>query len=199
MTMSDTPATTRGVAMAQHDLPLGGSLRRRSDRLRTVAGCVLALAALGVVVVAWVCALSAHRNGLDRIRHDAAARTTVVGVLLDDAAPVGREQGRPVRVSYVDVAGRPHVGQVPATGLRAGTPVRVEVDGDGRVGVDPPTSGDALLSAITVAAGVVVLGGMVLVLSWLGLCALITAHNHAAWEREWRDIEPQWSGRGRRV
>jgi hypothetical protein len=29
--------------------------------------------------------------------------------------------------------------------------------------------------------------------------ALITARNHGAWEREWRRIEPQWSGRGRRV
>jgi hypothetical protein len=189
--------------MSQHfpdEWCVHGSLRRRSDRLRTVVGWILAAATLCLVATACFAALSAYRDGLDRIQRDAAARTTVVGVLLDDAAPAGSDPGRPVRVRYVDSLGRPHVGQVPVNGrLLAGTPVRVEIDGDGRVGVEPPTAGDAVLSAVTVASGVVLLGTLVLVLSWLGVRALITARNHVAWEREWRRIEPQWSGRGRRV
>jgi hypothetical protein len=189
--------------MSQHDPddPLvHGSLRRPSDRLRTAVGWLLVVAAVCLVAGAWFAARSAYRDGLDRIQHDAAARTTVVGLLLDDAAPPGSDQSRPVRVSYVDPQGRPHVGQVPVSGsLLAGTPVRVEVDGDGRVGVEPPTESDATLSAITIASGMIVFGTLVLVLSWVGVRALITARNHVAWEREWRRIEPQWSGRGRRV
>ena len=182
--------------MSQHDPEPLGSLLRPSDRVRTVVGWALIVAAVCLAVGAGVAAASAYRDGLDRIQRDAAARTMVVGVLLDDATPVGSGPGRPVRVSYVDAVGRPHVGQVPMTGfLPVGTPVRVEVDGDGRVGVAPPTRGDAVMSAITVATGVTVLGGLVLALVWVGLRVLVASRNQAAWEREWRRIEPRWSGR----
>ena len=175
-------------------------LRRRTDRVQSAAGWLLVLASLITLVIAAVGAMSAYRNGLDRVQRDAAARSTVVAVLLDDAAPVGSGPERPVGVSYVDRMGHPHVGQVPVTGrLVAGTPVRVEVDGDGRVGVEPPSRGDAVLSAVSVAIGITLLGGMLVVLSWLGVRRVVAARNHAAWEREWRWIEPQWSGRGRRV
>jgi hypothetical protein len=175
----------------------GGSLRRRTDRLRCAAGWVLVLAAVCTLVVAGVAAASAYRQGIDRIQRDVAARTTVAGVLLDDAAPVGTGPVRPVRVSYVDRAGHPQIGQVPVTGrLLAGTPVRVEVDGNGRVGTEPPSRGDAVLSAVTVAAGVALLGGLLLGLVWLAVRCALTARNYVAWEREWRWIEPRWSGRG---
>jgi hypothetical protein len=175
-------------------------LRRRSDRVQSAAGWLLVFASLLTLIIAALGATSAYRDGLDRMQRDAAARSTVAAVLLDDAAPVGSGPERPVRVSYVDPMGRPHVGQVPVTGrLLAGTPVRVEVDGDGRVGVEPPSRGDAVLSAVSVAVGVTLLGGLLIVLSWFGIRHAVAARNYAAWEREWRWIEPQWSGRGRRV
>jgi hypothetical protein len=178
------------------DLPL----RRRTDRLQCAAGWLIIVAAVCMLVVAAVLAASAYRDGLDRMARDAATRTTVVGILLDDAGPVGAGPSRPVRVSYIDPEGRAHVGQVPVTGrLLAGTSVRVEVDGDGRVGVEPPSHGDAVLSAATVAIGVTLLGGVLLGFAWCGIRSAVTAHNHAAWAREWRRIEPQWSGRGGRV
>jgi hypothetical protein len=172
------------------------SLRRRTDRLQTVLGWVVVAAAVLTVVWAAVAAASAYRAGVDRIVRDAAARTVVVGVLLDDAAPP-EVAARPVRVSYVDPAGRTHLGQVSVSGrLPAGTPVRVEVDGDGNVGVEPPTRGDAVFSAVTAAAGVLLAGAVLLGGAWGGLRSMVTARNHAAWEREWRLVEPQWSGRG---
>jgi hypothetical protein len=163
-------------------------------------GWLLVLAGLLTAIAAAVTAGSAYRDGLDRIARDAASRTTVVGTLLDDASPVAAGPHQPVRVSYVDPMGRAHVGQVPINGrMLAGTQVRVEVDGDGRVGVEPPSRGDAVLSAITAGSSVVLVGGVLLVLTWLGARRVIAARNHAAWEREWELIEPQWSGRGRRV
>ena len=118
-------------------------------------------------------------------------------MLLDDAQAVTGGPARPVRVSYVDQQGRSHVGQVPVTGrLPAGTPVRVEVDGSGRVGVEAPTHGDAVFSAVVAAVASVLLGAFLLLLTWYGVRRAATARNHRAWEREWRLVEPLWSGRG---
>jgi hypothetical protein len=172
------------------------SLRRRTDRLLTVVGWVVVALAVLTVVSAGVAAASAYRDGLDRIARDAAARTMVTGVLLDGAAPVGPGPSRPVRVSYVDQAGRTRVGQVSVTGLAAGTSVRIEVDGDGRVGTEPPTRGDALFSAVSAGVAVLLLGVVLLGMAWYGARCAVTARNHAAWERQWRLVEPQWSGRG---
>jgi hypothetical protein len=80
--------------------------------------------------------------------------------------------------------------------LPAGTPVRVEVDGDGNVGVEPPTRGDAVFSAVTAAVAVALGGATLLGGAWAGARSAVAACNHAAWEREWRLVEPRWSGRG---
>jgi hypothetical protein len=181
--------------MSQH-VPEGFP-RRWTDRLLVVVGWVVTALAVLTVVCAGVAAASAYRSGVDRIERDSAARTTVVGVLLDDATPVGSGPVRPVRVSYVDQVGRAHVGQVSVTGrLVAGTPVRVEVDGDGRIGVEPPSHGDAVVAAVLAGLGVALLGLALLPALWGGARCAVTRHNHAAWEREWRLVEPQWSGRG---
>lgn len=173
------------------------SLRRWTDRLLTVVGWVVVALSVLTVVCAGMAAASAYRGGLDRIASDAAARTMVVGTLLDDAAPVGAGPSRPVRVSYVDPLGRSQIGQVPVTGrLVAGTPVRVEVDGAGRVGVEPPSHGDAVFSALAAGIAVTLLGALLLGLVWVGSRHAVTARNHIAWERQWRLVEPQWSGRG---
>jgi hypothetical protein len=196
MTASGTLAMRRGVAMSQH-IPDRSGLRRRTDRFQSVVGWVLIAAALCTLAGAGVAAVSAYDGGLARIKHDAATRETVVAVLLDDATAVASGPTRPVRISYVDQAGRPQIGQVPIAGrLLAGTPVRVEVDGDGRVDVPPPTRGDAVLAAAAAAIGVSLLGGILLGLTWFGVRCAVTARNHAAWAREWRWVEPQWSGRG---
>lgn len=173
----------------------GPSLRRPTDQLLTLVGWVVIALAVLTVVCAGVTAVSAYRAGLERIERDAAARTTVAGVLLDDAARGG--PARPVRVSYADQQGRAQVGQVWATGrLTAGTPVRIEVDGNGRVGVARPTHGEAVVSAARVGIGTTLVGAFVLVLTWWGARRSVTARNHRAWEREWRLVEPRWSGRG---
>lgn len=170
--------------------------RRRSEHVQRVVGWMILLAGVATLVVAALASSAAYRAGLERIRDDAAARTTVVGVLLDDAPRAGAGT-KLVGVSYVDQAGRPQVGQVPVTGsLVAGTTVRVEVDGDGRVGVAPPTRGDALFSAVAVGTAVALGGVLVLTFAWMGVRALVMSYNCAAWEREWRLVEPGWSGRG---
>lgn len=176
--------------------PSDGSLRRRTDRLRTAVGWLLVVTAVFMVACAGAAATSAYRSGLDRIERDAAARTMVVGMLLDDATPAGAGPAQPARISYVDPHGRARVGQLSVFGpLRAGTPVRVEVDGQGEVGVEPPSRGDAVLSAATAAARVSLIGAVVLLATWFVARSAVAARNRAAWEREWRMVEPLWSGR----
>ena len=183
--------------MVQHVPGPEPSLRRLTDRVLTLTGWVVTALGVLTLVCAGVAAASAYRGGLDRIERDAAARTTVVGTLLDDATPAVGEPARPVRISYVDPQGRARVGEVPVSArLVAGTPVRIEVDGDGRVGIAPPTHGDAVFSAVATAVGVTVLGAFALVLTWVGVRRTVAARNHLAWEREWRQVEPRWSGRG---
>ena len=42
-----------------------------------------------------------------------------------------------------------------------------------------------------------ILGGiLLLVFVWMGVRAVVLARNCTAWERQWRLVEPQWSGRG---
>ena len=69
--------------------------RRRSEQVQCAIGWMLLVAGLVTVVVAAFTAASAYRAGLERIKADAAARTTVVGVLLDDAPPLGSGPSRP--------------------------------------------------------------------------------------------------------
>jgi hypothetical protein len=199
MTTMSTLAARRGVAMSQPipDRPVDRLPRRRTDRVQCAIGWTLLLAGVLTLAAAAFVSSSAYQAGLERIRQDAAARTTVVGVLLDDAPPIGPGPSRSTRVSYVDPAGRPQIGQVPVTGnLAAGTPVRVEVDGAGRVGVEPPTDGDAVFSAVAAVTAVTLGGFLLLVFAWIGVRALVLSRNCCAWEREWRLVEPRWSGRG---
>ena len=179
------------------NIPDPSGLRRRTDRFQSAVGWFLVAAAMCALVGAGLAGFSAYDSGVARIQHDAATRATVVAVLLDDVTAVASGPTRPVRVSYVDQSGRPQIGQVPIAGrLPTGTPVRVEIDSDGRIDATPPTHGDAVLSGAAAAIGVTLLSGLLLGLTWFGVRCAVTARNHAAWAREWRWIEPQWSGRG---
>src|SRR3954471_16713279 len=92
MTAESTLAARQGVAMSQHipDRQTVDRLpRRRSDQVQRVVGWLLVLAGLLTVVLAVAAASGAYAGGLDRIKQDAATRTTVAGVLLDDAPPIG--------------------------------------------------------------------------------------------------------------
>ena len=94
------------------DRPVGRLPRRRTERAQCAIGWMLLLAGVLTIVAAVLLSSSAYRAGLQRVEDDAAARTTVVGVLLDDAPPVGSGPSRPTRVSYVDQMGRPQVGRL---------------------------------------------------------------------------------------
>jgi hypothetical protein len=165
-------------------------------RLRRAVGWLAVLGALSVLLGAVVAARAAYADGLDRVARETATRTTVVATLLEDVDAAAVGPPAPVRVRYLDPAGHPRVGQIEITGrLRAGTPVRVEADAAGIVGTTRPTGGDALIGALAAGTAVAVLGGGLLLLLVLAGRAALAARAAAAWDREWRAVEPRWSGR----
>ena len=65
------------------------------------------------------------------------------------------------------------------------------INGDARIGA--ATRADMAVAAATAVS----LGGiLLLVFAWMGIRAAVLATNCSAWEREWRLVEPRWSGRG---
>jgi hypothetical protein len=46
--------------------------------------------------------------------------------------------------------------------------------------------------------GVAALGAAVLIATWSGLRRLLDVRNRMAWDAEWAEVEPVWSGRGHR-
>ena len=169
--------------------------RRGADRVQTVAGWTLVAAALLTALLTVSVGAAAYRDALDRVHRDAAERTVVDAVLLEDTpARTGAIAWAPVR--YVDRTGEQRTGRVPVVGTRpAGSTVPVELDGTGRAGVDRLSRGDAVLSGIAAGSGVVVVGGLLLVLAWLAVRRAVAAAKAASWEREWARVEPEWSGR----
>ena len=55
---------------------------------------------------------------------------------------------------------------------------------------------DALVLGVTSAAGIVIIGWVVLVGLWLTVRHQLAVRNAAEWTREWAEVEPRWSRRG---
>ena len=72
------------------------------------------------------------------------------------------------------------------------------VDRDGRVMPAPFTQTDAVVIGATAGIGITALGAAVLTSMWFGLRRLLDVRNSVAWDREWVQVEPVWSGRDHR-
>jgi len=72
------------------------------------------------------------------------------------------------------------------------------VDRNDRVVPAPLTQTDAVVISATAGIGITALGTAILASLWCGLRRLLDAHNHVAWEHEWAEFEPVWSGRDHR-
>ncbi|MFF1511247.1 hypothetical protein [Streptomyces sp. NPDC058326] len=132
-------------------------------------------------------------------RHQVQATTTGRA---EDPPLASRQGGGPPSVApavwqYPDDVGRSGEVEVPR-GTPQGRSVTVWVDDRGRPARPPDSTADLALTALaggTAAAGAVAASGA-------GVLALVRrrseGHRLAAWEREWEQVEPLWSGRLRR-
>ncbi|MFE3579336.1 Rv1733c family protein [Streptomyces vinaceus] len=157
--------------------------------------CLLALAvgfALGRA--AWT---DGHRTAENIARHRHTVTATTVGETTYRAGD--QPSSRPVTVATATwhyPSQRPHTETIPVpAGTRNGGTVRVWVDENGRAATAPPRQADIALNAVGIGAGA--LAGIVLVGGGLVFTRLliVDARSTRAWETEWADIEPLWSGR----
>ena len=183
--------------------PLRGPLRRRTDQVEDVAAWLLAAVALFVLLLAVWGGAGVYADALDQSRLAHGQRTEVEAVLLDDPPPAHREadsdgvEWRSVR--FADTSGNERVTDVPVTGrLPVGGTMRLWVDRDGRVMPAPFTQTDAVVIGTTAGIGIAALGAAVLTSMWFGLRRLLDARNSVAWDHEWTQVEPVWSGRDHR-
>ena len=172
--------------------------RRRTDRLEDAAAWMLTSAALFVLLAGVLGGMAVRRDAVDSGRVAQQERTPVGAVLVSDGTipyGPGLESLRPAR--YLDAGGRERDVLVTVVGRPPeGTVVRVWVHRDGRVVSSPPDGLDALVLGVTSAAGIVIIGWVVLVGLWLTVRRRLAVHNAAEWTREWAEVEPRWSRRG---
>lgn len=183
--------------------PLENPLRRRTDQVEDVAAWLLAAVALFVLLLAVWGGAGVYADALDQGRLAHGQRTEVEALLLDDPPPGYREADsdglgwRSVR--FADTSGRDHVADVPVTGRQpAGSTVRLWVDRNDRVMPAPLTQTDAVVISATVGIALTALGAAVLASMWFGLRRLLDICNSVAWDQEWAEVEPVWSGRDHR-
>ena len=183
--------------------PLGRLPLRRTDRVEDAAAWLLAAIALFVLLLAIWGGAGVYADALDQSRHEHGQRTQVDAVLLEDPQRGYREaDSQDVAwrsVQFVDTSGSEHVADVPLAAVQpAGDTVRLWVDRNDRVVPAPLTQTDAVVIGAMAGLGITALGVAVLASLWCGLRRLLDIRNSVAWDREWAQVEPVWSGRDHR-
>ncbi|MFJ6783315.1 hypothetical protein [Streptomyces yangpuensis] len=176
-------------------------LRRRADRTRThlhaafVVGCLIAvICGIAIGRDAWT---DSGRAAEALTRHRHVVTATAVGGTSHLTGP--GTSGRPVVVAPVTwhyPAGRSHSEIVPVpAGTRRGDTVRLRVDDRGDTATAPPAAADIAVQAFGLGAmaatGIALLAGA---LVRVGI-RVVDARSARAWESEWEDVEPRWTGR----
>ncbi|MFJ6939710.1 hypothetical protein [Streptomyces sp. NPDC101132] len=178
----------------------GNPLRRAADRTRARWHAAFALACVLAVAVGVLAALAVRTADTRTAQAQAAHRHRVTATVTAAPTPAvaARSGGRATTAQAVwrypaDVE---HTGTVPvAPRTRARDRVPLWVDDRGEAARAPATARDIVLTAVGVGAGVCAL---------TALCAggvvhlrlrRVQAQSLRAWEQEWEQVEPRWTGR----
>ncbi|MFD0268237.1 hypothetical protein ACFVGY_16925 [Streptomyces sp. NPDC127106] len=181
--------------------PGANPLRRKADGARTGLHAAFAVACLIAVVCGAVVGWSAWTDGSRTAATVVPHRHAVMAVTVDGTTyqAGGGPSDRTITVAPVtwhyppDRAHRETVSVPPGT--RKGDTVRVWVDDRGNAVAAPPDTAELALEAF--GFGTVALTGTLLVSGVLvrfGL-RIVDARCARAWETEWEDVEPLWTGR----
>jgi hypothetical protein len=193
----------RGNPLVRRRCCRRGLPRRAEDWLEVVAASTLVGMALFASGVAMVIGARVHSD-VHRRAHVESVRTQTVAVLVVDVEVAhtpgvggpGALAMAPVR--WLGADGAEHGGEVRVPGpRRAGDPVPVWLDSDGRLTGPPITSDEAVPSAVVIAGMFLIPALGLLVAMWCAVRRWTLARCCARWEREWACVEPFWSGRQR--
>ncbi|MFE2548244.1 hypothetical protein ACFXGI_06800 [Streptomyces sp. NPDC059355] len=176
-------------------------LRRADDRGRTRWYKALVLSLIVAVACGVAAGTAAWKADSRAAREEAAHRHRITATTLADAA--SRQAGRvagaleaTAQAAWRFPAAVRHTATLTVPeGTASGTPVRIWVDDAGREATPPRAGSEMALSAVaagTWTAGLIAVSAAGVVN--LGLRRLDT-RALTAWEREWEQVEPGWSGR----
>ncbi|MBW5480546.1 Rv1733c family protein [Streptomyces bambusae] len=176
-------------------------LRRKADRTRSRLRAAFAVACL-IAVICGVAVARATWTTSSRAaeavaghRHVVTA-TTVGGTSYHAGDRPSERTVTVARATWRYPADRAHTHTVPVPAdTRKGDPVRVWVDDLGNPAAAPPGTAERALEAFglgTMAAGAILLVSGVLVRVSL---RIVDVRSARAWEAEWEDVEPRWTGR----
>jgi hypothetical protein len=181
-----------------------GPLKRRSDRLQVLARCAVVLSFLLAppLAVAAATAATAHLQAVADA--EAADRTSVHAVLLEDAPSLPPSSGDAVytvtsvqtRAVWPAPGGKNRAGIVlvpPRT--PAGTAVPVWVDREGNLTRAPLDRGGIPGSANAMAMLVLIAVPVAAVTLYAVLGVALDAYRERRWERAWAAVEPDWHSR----
>jgi hypothetical protein len=178
-----------------------GPLARGSDRLELLSRLACVLVLLIAVPVALTAGTVAADDAAQQARQQAATGQQVDAVLLDDSAWVGVDEpgaltvAVPARWQGPDGSVHEGLARVPR-GSSAGDVVPIWVEASGEQ-TDRPLDTAGVVAAGLSAGLLTFLALGALAGGWhLGLCGVLEAHRSRQWAREWRRLEPRWSGRG---
>jgi hypothetical protein len=176
--------------------------RRPTDRLEDAVAWVLATLALVTAVVAIGVGSAQRDAGAERARAEAAERTPVQIVLLERAnvlPPVdGVSAPAPAQVParWIEPDGSERIASFSTSVSRpAGTELTKWVDRDGRLVPPPSQVTTVTIGAVLTGAGIALAGWVALLGVWLLVRRWTGLRNAARWARDWRRVEPRWSGR----
>ncbi|GAA5082676.1 hypothetical protein HNP84_001880 [Thermocatellispora tengchongensis] len=181
--------------------PDGNELRRRSDRIEAAA---VAFAILIVLLCVWPAVLTAravYADGLAAERVGPGGRVQVTATLAEEG-PVqavttadGRVTAVTAPASWRAPDGRTLSGTVVVpTGAKAGAPVRIWVDDEGRR-VPPPQTRLETVARSGIGAGLVITAGVtVSVAGFACFRAVLDRHRYREWETAWSEADARWHG-----
>lgn len=176
--------------------------RRSSDRVEDAVAWLFSSLALLTVVVACVVGVTAAGTAAERARIEARERVPVRVILLEPAEVLPAADGTSlptpieVRARWILPDGSERTAPV-TTAVRseAGAELRKWVDTAGRPVSPPMSSTTGLLESVLAGVAIALGGWLTLLVTWWGLRGCTGARNAARWTREWRQVEPVWSGR----
>jgi hypothetical protein len=176
-------------------------LHRTTERLEDLLAWSLGVLLVIAACVGWQTGAWVHDTATERARDQAADRTPVTAVLIEGSSPIaGASQSGGVKVParWTGRDGADHTDRTIVQGIHAaGETVPAWEDGSGHLVAAPITAGEAKAAAIEVGGLAVAFGVGVVYALWLALFTWTARRYARAWEQEWAQVGPEWSGRAR--
>ena len=173
-------------------------LRRRADRVESVAALVAVLLVIAMLPVALVIGSAARASGLAESTAERSARHPVTATLLASVPDlvgdtnVGTQLATPA--TWRTPNGIAHTGSVPAwPGSAAGQRIQIWLDDRGAPANPPLTADQAYWRGV--------MSALLVMLGFVACCAFALAglrwwndrRRYARWDQEWRLVGPLWT------